>query len=392
MNPRFLLASTAAGLTVALAAHTLSACPTCPTNLGPSLSEQVATADIAVIATWKDGREADLEEGFAGSSTYEVSEVLRDKTGTVEQGAEVTLKRYRQAESGETFLMLALTDEPVDWQPPLAANDAVLKYLRNLPPADAPIDDRLQYALAHLEHPELTIANDAMAEFAVAPYEDVAKLKEHIEPDKLRSWLTNPETDQTRIGFYSLLLGLVGNAGDAEFLRSRILEPTQDFRLGVDGMVAGFLLLTGAEGLDVIDREKLAPADAPVSEVFATMQGLQFMWTYEPGRIEAERLRASMRVLLDRPDMADLIITTLGRWEDWSVIDRLMELYDEDEYAVPSIQRAIVRYFLVAERAKPSEEGGPKPESAKKAAEYLAQLRETDPETVKQAERFFFLQ
>ena len=391
MNPRLLFSFVTACLLAALVTHRLTACPTCPTNLGPSLSEQVATADVAVIAEWKSAREADLEEGFAGSTTYVVTEVLRDETGTVETEGEVTLKRFRQAEKGETFLMLALTDEPIDWHPPLAANDVVLDYLRELPAADAPMSERLRFSLAHLEHPEPTIANDAMAEFALAPYKDVARLKGDIDRDRVRGWLTNPKTDQTRIGFYSLLLGLVGDAEDADYLEAQIVEPSQDFRLGVDGMVAGYLLIAGERGLDVLDREKLSP-DAPLSEVYSTMQGLQFMWTYEPDRIEKDRLRASMRVLLERPDMADLVVTTLGRWEDWSVMDRLMEMYDDEEFAVPTVKRAIVRFLLAAERAKPLEDGGEKPASAAKAAEHLAQLRETDPETVKQAERFFFLQ
>jgi hypothetical protein len=99
-----------------------------------------------------------------------------------------------------------------------------------------------------------------------------------------------------------------------------------------------------------------------------------------------------MRVLLDRPDLADLVITDLARWQDWSITDRLMEVYHDDEYNIPSIKRAIVRFYLVAERAKTEDMENPQPlETALKAKEYLATLRQEDPKTVQAAERFFFL-
>jgi hypothetical protein len=112
------------------------------------------------------------------------------------------------------------------------------------------------------------------------------------------------------------------------------------------------------------------------------------MWTYGD-RIEKDRLRQSMRILLDRPELADLVIADLARWEDWSVIDRLMTLYDAEEYGIPSIKRAIVRYMLVASKDKPEE--GEDLAHVQKAEDYLAELRNKDPKTVKQAERFFFV-
>ena len=42
-----------------------------------------------------------------------------------------------------------------------------------------------------------------------------------------------------------------------------------------------------------------------------------------------------MRLLLDNPDFADQVIPDLARWEDWSVMDRLVEMFkagDEKSY------------------------------------------------------------
>jgi hypothetical protein len=94
-----------------------------------------------------------------------------------------------------------------------------------------------------------------------------------------------------------------------------------------------------------------------------------------------------MRLLLDRPEIADLVIADLGRWKDWSVQDRLMELYGEDDYNIPYIKRAIVRYLL----ASCSDENVMPRSHSFQAKAHLEALRRVDPIIVKQAEQFFNL-
>ena len=71
-----------------------------------------------------------------------------------------------------------------------------------------------------------------------------------------------------------------------------------------------------------------------------------------------------------------------------SKLPRLVEMYSDPLYDVGSIKRAIVRFMLIAEKSgKGAETVPPQVETAKK---HLAMLRETDPKTVKAAERYFF--
>jgi hypothetical protein len=235
------------------------------------------------------------------------------------------------------------------------------------------------------------VASDAYGEFANAPYKEIVPIKDEFPREDIRKWLTSPETPKTRLGLYGMMLGLCGTAEDAELLRDIIEQPTQDYRLGIDGIMAGYLFLTGEQGLPLIEDSKLRNTDAVFSETYAGMQALRFLWTYAPDVIPAERLRGAMRILLDRPDLADLVITDLARWEDWSVTDRLMTMYGKDDYNIPSIKRNIIRFMLVAERAKADKTGDPPPESAVKAKQYLEQLRESDPKTYEAAKRFFIL-
>ena len=70
--------------------------------------------------------------------------------------------------------------------------------------------ERLSYFLNYLQHPQLTVSNDAYAEFAAAKYEVIKPLRDRMPREKLRQWVTDPETPVTRIGLYGLLLGLCG--------------------------------------------------------------------------------------------------------------------------------------------------------------------------------------
>jgi hypothetical protein len=129
----------------------------------------------------------------------------------------------------------------------------------------------------------------------------------------------------------------------------------------------------------------------PFSETYAAMQAVRFAWNYG-GTIKKDRLKESMRLLLDRPEVADLVIADLARWKDWAVQDRLMKLYDHKDYDIPSIKRAIVRYLLVCSKdTEDDKEQNPKAEYARLAKQHLGTLREKDPDTVKQAERFFYI-
>jgi hypothetical protein len=369
------------------------ACPFCS---APSLTltEQLAGSQAAVLVQWAGGKPADREEGFSGTTEYEVVKIVNDETGTIEQGGTITLDRYRTGNKGDLFLLLGtvvVKDKQVEWSSPLEVTETSFNYITQAPSSETPTTERLAYFIKFLEYPDPLVANDAYGEFANSPYKDITPLSDRMPREKLRKWLADPETTPTRIGLYGLMLGLCGEPKDAEFLEQLILEPSEDFRLGIDGVMGGYLLLTGSEGLKVINESKLKNPDIPFSETFAAMQALRFMWTYGAGRIDEDDLRASMRLLLDRPNLADLVIVDLARWQDWSVMDRLMSLYDQSEYDVPSIKRAIVRFLLIAEKDATTTEEETSPENhVARAQKYLAQLREADPKTVKAAERYFF--
>jgi len=379
------------GLMVILSAFAFAdACPFC-TAPAMTLSEQLAQSDVVALAQWVKGTKPD--ETQAGTTTYRIVDVLKDPgrkriEDQLTEGDSISLVRYRVGQPGDLFALMGTAGIlATEWDRPIQVTEASYQYLAQAPSPDAPVSKRLAYYLQFLEHPEQLVANDAYGEFAGAPYEDIAAITDLLPREKIRGWIADPETSATRLGLYGLMIGLCGTREDIDVLEQKITQQTEDFRLGIDGVMSGYILLTGASGLDLIDEHKLKSRDASFSETYAAIQAIRFLWQHTENRISKDRLRASMRILLERPDLADLAITDLARWKDWSLRDRLMVLYDTDDYNDPFIKRAVVRYMLVCAKDVPEGDVAETPNHVADAQKNLKLLRERDPKTVRRAER-----
>lgn len=383
-----------------------AACPFCSVAQ-MTLTEQLAQSDAAVLVQWAGG-EMDTEKK-PGTTTYQIVQVAKGpknlKDQKVTPGTEkkevanflskdqnIKLDRYRAGKAGDLFMLLG-TDmgngKGYEWGSPLEVSETSFNYMVQAPSPESSQGKRLAYFLKFLEFPDPIISNDAFSEFANAQYKDIEQLKDQLPKEKIRHWIASPETQQTRLGLYGMMIGLCGDEVDAQKLEERILKETEDFRLGIDGLMGGYLLISKDKGLDVLDKHKLLNKKIPFSETFAAMQALRFMWTYGGGRISPERLQQSMRLLLDRNDLTDLVIADLARWKDWTIQDKLMKMYGAEEYNIPSIKRAIVRYMLVSSKDVTNSGGATIPDHAKHGQQLLDELRKKDPKTVSEAERFF---
>ncbi|MEX0715112.1 MAG: hypothetical protein WD066_00925 [Planctomycetaceae bacterium] len=415
------------------------ACPYCP-DPSITLSEQLAFSDAAVLVQWVSAKkptdekvstleafdefsrravddgtaDADRDEkdsnsspsDAVGSTTYEVLRVARGEQDVVKKGDRITIVRHRPGQPGDLFLLLGTKGIVVEWSTPVEITETGFNYLVQAPPLETPAAKRLEYFIKFLEYPDPLVANDAFQEFGNSSYKDVVPLAEKLSPDEVAGWIVSEDTTPTRLAFYGMLLGICGKEEHAELLKKRVFEETDEFRLGIDGLMSGYLLLAGEEGLELLEEEKIKPHyveyvkpdgtverrnKVPFSETYATMGAIRFMWDYGDGRISAERLRQSMRSFLDRPDLADLVIADLARWKDWSVQDKLLAMYGAEEYDVGSVKRAIVRYFLVCAASAPKDDPNP-PAHVASARKHLVDLRARDPKIVQEAERFFFIE
>jgi hypothetical protein len=83
--------------------------------------------------------------------------------------------------------------------------------------------------------------------------------------------------------------------------------------------------------------------------------------------------------LLNQSDIADFAIEDLRRWKCWDKADRVLAIRKTEAFKVPVVERSVLRYCL---RCKGN----------KAAADYVAECRKKDAESVEQAEELLKLE
>ncbi len=395
-----------AGLYALMTAVPVSGCPFCPRT--ETLSDQIFRIDASVIVRRVGGTEG--KDGKPGTTTVRVERVLHISTELAKrhagngessttpkiplpvEGAEIVIDRYYAPQEDTLYLLRGADPESFRWGDNLIeVSPALIDYVLAAPSVDAPSLKRGGYYLQYLEADDPQIAQDAYAEFAMMPYADVAQFRDRLPREKLRRWIFDKQIPGTRLGLYGLMLGLCGDKSDAKLLEKKILKRESDIRLGVDGVMGGYLLLTGEKGMDLIEREILRKKDIPDGELLAAMQAIRFLWTYGDGRVSRERLKSSMRLMIDRPQVMDSAIRDLARWRDWTQMDRIVALYGAPEYDDLQVRLGIVKFLIAAVRDKPPKGETAQPEVKEAALKHIEALREKDPKNVQRAERFFDL-
>ena len=208
----------------------------------------------------------------------------------------------------------------------------------------------------------------------MAPFADVKGLKELIDRKKLRTWIEDKDIPASRKGLYFTLLGIAGTGEDAGFLKELMSSGDDRKKAALDSMIACYITLKGPEGLKTVDELFLANRKASYSDAFAAIAALRFHGS-EAKVLSKKQIVASLRHMLDRDDLADLVIPDLARWEDWSVMEKLVKLFREADPETSWVRMPVVNYL----RACP----------LPKAKKYMAELEKLDPKTFKRARAFF---
>ncbi|MFM7141910.1 MAG: hypothetical protein ACKO2K_08365, partial [Alphaproteobacteria bacterium] len=211
----------------------------------------------------------------------------------------------------------------------------------------------------------------------MAPYADVQALGPRMDATKLLEWIESPKVQANRRRLYATMLGVCGSPDDAARIERILvgddLGPEQaEIRSGLDALIACYVTLRGPEGLDLVDARFLrrGDRDVPFAETYAAVMALRFLGE-ESSIAPRERVLQSLRILLEEPKLADLVIADLARWQDWSVIGRLEDLFVTANADNLFVREPVINYLKAC----------PLPEAAA-AVERLAAI---DPGAVKRA-------
>lgn len=344
------------------------ACPFCSAASQTLRQESLSMDAVAIAQLVSDGR-VDID----GNATFKIESILRGSS-LLEVGQTVEAVYFGPGKSDKKFLLLGVDPRNLVWSSPLPLSVEAVRYVEAIQSLPEDPITRLDFYQKHFEHPDSLLARDSYDEFALAPYEDVKRLKDKMNREQLLEWIRDPSKSPDRKRLYYTMLGICGTPEDAEEFEGMIESSDPEKRAGLDALIASYLMLKGSDGLKLINEQFLANRKASYPDVYSAVMALRFHGT-EVSVLPKEEILKSMSHLLEAPDLADLVIPDLARWGDWSQIDRLTDLFKNANEDNSWVRVPVVNYLRAC----------PLPEAKAK----LEELEKIDPKAVKRAATFF---
>ena len=369
-----------------------AACPFC-SAVSQTFSEEMQTMDVVafaelVAAPPPESFNANDPGAELPKAKFRIVEILKGETWA-RVGQIVEPFYFGEAAKDRPFLLMGSDVPNVMWSTPLIFNERSRAYLRQLShqpqpktgveaagdPANAKLwARRLEFFQDYLEDQDEMLARDAYDEFAKAPYAAVQAMRAHLKHDQLMKWIHDPDVPNNRRRLYFTMLGVCATPDDAPALASLMASQDRKDKAGLDALIACYMLIAKDAGLARVDELFLKNRDAEYADTYAAIMAIRFHGS-EVDAIPQSRLVKSLRLMLQRPELADLVIPDLARWKDWEIMPELVRLFKESDENSSWVRVPVINYLRVC----------PLPE----AAAYIEELAKIDPEAVKRAKTFF---
>lgn len=345
---RWLFGFLAAAVTALLLPAASPACPFCVDERGPTLIGEFDEASMVLYGTFVNAK---LDNGGgieSGHSDFVIERVLKGHPA-IENKKIITLPKYIPASSKKFVIFCGVYKSSID---PYKGEEAVpggqlLEYLSSsLELKKAPVGERLRHCFNFLNSSDLTVSMDAYREFARADYGDYKDMARKLPADTLAAWLQDPKTPAYRYGLYASLLGHCGDGKKhGEMLRGMLDDPKKRMGSGVDGMMAGYLMLEPKEGWQHLQKYVSNPKEDFFVR-YAVLRTLRFVWDYRTDLLSKDEVLKGMGKIIELHDLADFAIDDLRLWGAWQMTDQVLDLFNKPGHAHPVVKRSILRFAL----------------------------------------------
>jgi len=358
-------------------ATTATACPFCAA-VSQTFTEEIDSMDAVVIAELVKlpakvvaGESPANRE--APKATFKIAQIIKGDS-LLKDTSTIETIYFGDGKLGKPFLIMGVDPPKLMWSTPLQLSERARQYVPQLLGLPKQGAARLEFFQNYLEDEDEMLARDAYDEFAKAPYAEVIALKPKMDHGKIVEWIRDPDVPASRRRLYLTMLGVCGTGQDLPMLESMLASTDRKDKGGLDAMIACYLTLKGAEGMPLVEELFLTNGKAEYADTYAAIMALRFHGG-ETDVIPRERILEGLRHMLDRPQLADLVIPDLARWEDWASMPRLVQLFKEADEKSSWVRVPVINYLRAC----------PKPE----AKTHIQELEKIDPAAVKRANTFF---
>ena len=360
------------------------ACPFCR-PVKTTFTEDINAADVAVLGELvARPKRPDLSEGELPAADiidsyktkFRISKIYRGDE-RVSTGDEIVAIYTGDAPVGAQCLLRGIGKDDLQWAPPIPLNVRAQKYVEQVLELPESGPERLIFFENYLEDEDSVLQGDAFDEFARADYQALKDIRDKIDHAKLLQWIQNPDVTPSNRRLYFTMLSVCRRQQDIELLQNMIVSGDEAQLKGLDSLISCYLTIAGADGIDLIEDQFLRGGvfwDPEYVHTYAAIMAIRFQGQ-ESKTISRERLIAALRIVLDRPELADLVIPDLARWEDWGSMDRLVQMFKDAGEKSSWVRVPIVNFLRAC----------PLPE----AKEQLGELAKIDPDAIRRATTFF---
>jgi hypothetical protein len=378
------------------------ACPFCdPTKT--TIRDEIAASDLVVIAepVMSSFKRPEVKVGQLLSDeefpepTFKIVQWLKGQE-RYQAGEEIQIPYLGVPTEGQQFLIMGMDrqwldevrlngpkeEEPlrtrplgvddIAWGVPNALTDASVEYLQKLQTLPKDPVAQLEFFQKYFEHEDSLLAAEAYNEFAIANYEAIKAVGPKLDRDQLIAWIQDKKVSASRRRQYLSLLSLCGTEKEIPMLEEMMASADDNLlaRNSLDAVIGCYLSLRGKEGLPVIEEMFLRNKEAEFGLIHNALMALR---THAEvlGVLNREDIAKTLRAVLERPDIADLVVPDLARLEDWSVTDKLVAMFKASDEKTGFIRVPIFRFLMEC----------PLPEAEAK----LEELAELDPANFRKA-------
>ena len=122
-------------------------------------------------------------------------------------------------------------------------------------------------------------------------------------------------------------------------LVSMLDDPKKRMGSGIDGMMAGYVLLQPKVAWAYMT--KLVKDDTEEFYVrYAVLRTLRFFWDYRTDVLGKQQILEGMEMVTKLPDLSDFAIDDLRTWKQWQMTDKVLDLYKLESHNLPVVKRA----------------------------------------------------
>ncbi len=357
------------------------ACPFCSSS-GTTLSQDAASASLIIYGTPKNAKLNPAQFG-AGTTEIDIQVVIKDHPILAGRKS-ITLNKFLPPpDPKKPSKLLVFCDifknelDPYRGLP-FDAKSQIATYLKGaVALKDKTVGERLVFFFDYLNDEDDEIARDAMNEFGNSDYKDYRPVAEKFPAEKIIGWLNDPGLPLSRLGLYASMLGHCGKPEHIGIIKKILEDPARRFSGGVDGVLAGMVLLSPKEGWRYIG-DLVGNPNKEFTTRYAALKAIRFLKEYRPEIVAPEELTAKLAVMIAQPDISDLAIEELRRWSYWKAVDQVLAVANDSKFQSAFTRKATLRYLLQCPHAS--------------GKDFVAKKRAENPEYVKETEELLKLE